>query len=70
MEKMTIPMANPQANVRQAPASPAGVGNEKTADMSVVGKTGLGHAVEHLRSNLDSGVPHIPLHGLRAGKKG
>ncbi len=66
---MEMKMSNPPANVREKPHT-AGVGNETKADMSVVGKTGLGDAVSHLKSNHASGVPHMPLHGMKAGKGG
>lgn len=64
-----IPMSDPKANVREKPHT-AGVGNETKADMSVVGQSGLGAAVSHLKTNHASGVPHMPLHGMRPGKGG
>jgi hypothetical protein len=67
MPKLVTEVANPKENVRQKPHT-AGVGNETKADMKgagVVGDTSLGGAVGHLRSDLDGGVPHMPLHGLR-----
>lgn len=68
MPKMTTMVADPKENVRQKPHT-AGVGNEKKADMSVVGETSLSGAMGHLKENLESGVPHMPLHGLRSSGK-
>ena len=64
---------------REGPASGAGskVGNETKANVagamsegssagsSVVGLTGLRHAVGHLKSDHKRGTPHQPLHGMR-----
>lgn len=65
---MELKDSNPQSNVRQAPASPTGVGNERKADMSAVGPSGLGAAVSHLKDNHANGTKHDPLHGMKAGK--
>ncbi len=64
---MEIKVGNPQDNTRQKPHT-AGVGNETKADMSVVGPSGLGAAMSHLKQNHASGVPHMPLHGMKPGK--
>lgn len=65
-------------NVRQRPTSGAGskVGNEREVDRrafsegspagsSVVGLTGLKHAVGHLEADHSKGTKHLPLHGMR-----
>ncbi len=65
MTKMTLNVADPKENVRQKPHT-AGVGNETKADMSVVGPSGLGAAVAHLKSDHDGGNKHMPLHGMKA----
>lgn len=68
MTKIVTEVADPKENVRQKPHT-AGVGNERKADMSVVGESSLGGAVKHLERDLDSGNPHMPLHGLRPSGK-
>lgn len=67
MTKINTTVADPKENVRQK-AHTAGVGNERKADMSVVGESSLGGAVSHLERDLSSGSPHMPLHGLRPSK--
>lgn len=67
MPSMKLNVADPKENVREK-AHTAGVGNESKANMSVVGPSGLGAAMSHLKSNHSSGVPHQPLHGMKAGK--
>jgi hypothetical protein len=66
-------------NTRRGPTSGAGskVGNETKADMggagsmgssagsSVVGITGLKHAVGHLKADHARGTSHMPLHGMK-----
>lgn len=69
MSKINTVVGDPKENVRQK-AHTAGVGNERKADMSVVGPSGLGHAVKHLEKDLASGTPHMPLHGLRPSGRG
>ena len=64
MTKITTTVGDPKENVRQKPHT-AGVGNERTADMSVVGESSLGAGVRHLESDHSRGSPHMPLHGLR-----
>lgn len=64
---MEMKVGNPQENVRQKPHT-AGVGNETKADMSVVGPSGLGAAMGHLKDNHANGVKHMPLHGMKPGK--
>lgn len=67
MSKMSLNVGDPKENVRQS-AHTASVGNERKADMSVVGPSGLGAAVGHLRDNHSKGVPHMPLHGMKPGR--
>jgi len=67
MTKISMDVGNPQENVRQKPHT-AGVGNERTADMSVVGDSSLSGGVSALRSDHANGVPHQALHGLRPSK--
>ena len=65
MPKMSLNVADPKANVREAPHT-AGVGNERKADMSVVGDNSLRGAMKHLADDHGpAGRPnHMPLHGL------
>lgn len=64
MSKTMIPDSDPKRNIREKPHS-AGVGNERKADMSVVGDTSLKGTMAALEGDLRSGNPHIPLHGLK-----
>ena len=66
-------------NRREGPASGAGskVGDETKANVagamsegssagsSVVGLTGLRHAIGHLQADHKRGTPHQPLHGMK-----
>lgn len=67
MTKINSEVGNPRENVRQKPHT-SGVGNERTADMSVVGESSLGAGVRHLESDHASGSPHMPLHGLKPSR--
>lgn len=67
MTKINTTVADPKENVRQK-AHTAGVGNERTADMSVVGESSLGAGVRHLERDHASGSPHMPLHGLKPSR--
>jgi len=67
MTKISTTVGDPKENVRQKPHT-AGVGNERTADMSVVGDSSLRGGVSHLERDHASGNPHMPLHGLRPSK--
>lgn len=69
MTKIVTTVADPKENVRQKPHT-SGVGDERHADMSVVGESGLKAGVEHLERDLAEGSPHMPLHGLRPTKRG
>lgn len=69
MTKIVTTVADPKENVRQKPHT-AGVGNERKADMSVVGDTSLRGAMGHIERDLASGNPHMPLHGLRPSGRG
>lgn len=64
MSKINTTVADPKDNVRQK-AHTADAGPERKADMSVVGDTSLRGATSHLYDNLEKGVPHMPLHGLK-----
>lgn len=69
MSRINTVVGDPKENIRQKPHT-AGVGNETKADMSVVGDSSLGGAMGHLKRDHESGVPHMPMHGLRPSGRG
>lgn len=82
MTKINTVVADPKENVRQKPHEPS-VGNERKADMSVVGETSLGGAMKELahqhpihhddlgpHHHDESHVRHMPLHGMRPSGRG